>query len=348
VVIIPLTQGNNKGQDSPRLLTQKACVSKGGFALSEVLSWGLPVFASLALIALSYSALQVASRSGDYRIAQVWFGLGAVILVVRLLYWGITSTRSSSLRFIACTVVFAGLLLTTVEAFRSISDKRERWIKSNQDSEVNARQLAEEKLWYETPEFDLVSDLEVRSLPALKPDYSEPRLTAKDTRSTRLPIAPGIGGFSANHHSGEPNSLIVFLAKFYYEPEPNSYEWIDVTAHVSFLSMSGELLYEAFEPAWFERESNKRGIKRAEAAELIVAVAGPNEVSSYECRFKRGHRPFFKEIFDPSLYKRFRESELSLRVDLVAEREKSVVKQSFKYYLRYTGKPSDPIIFKRI
>jgi hypothetical protein len=112
--------------------------------------------------------------------------------------------------------------------------------------------------------------------------------------------------------------------------------------------MSGELLYEAFEPAWFERESNKRGIKRAEAAELIVAVAGPNEVSSYECRFKRGHRPFFKEIFDPSLYKRFRESELSLRVDLVAEREKSVVKQSFKYYLRYTGKPSDPIIFKRI
>jgi hypothetical protein len=33
--------------------------------MNELLTWGLPIFAALALFALSYALLQVTSRSGD-------------------------------------------------------------------------------------------------------------------------------------------------------------------------------------------------------------------------------------------------------------------------------------------
>lgn len=123
--------------------------------MNELLTWGLTVFVSLALFALCYNQLQVATRSGDYMIAQGWFGIGALVLVVRFMYWRITSNRDLTLRAVICVVVCGGVCGATVAVFSSINHKRQRWVESNQPSASNAAK--EESQWHQTAQYDLTS-----------------------------------------------------------------------------------------------------------------------------------------------------------------------------------------------
>lgn len=142
--------------------------------MNEIISWGLPIFVVLALIALCYNQLQVASRNGDYWIAQGWFGFGALVIVVRLMYWGITSNRNLTLRILVCLFVCGGMCAATVAVFSSINHKRARWIESNQDSTAKAENLVEVKQWYETPEYDLTAkESQTVTTPQPKPQLRE-------------------------------------------------------------------------------------------------------------------------------------------------------------------------------
>jgi hypothetical protein len=160
--------------------------------MNELLTWGLPFAVALGLIALSYNQLQVASRSGDYLIAKIWFTNGALTLFLRFIYWGITTNRILALRIVVCVLVCGSLVWVTVEAFRSINHKRQRWIESNAGA-------AEEKSWHQTPEYDLTPPekpraAETRTIEEEKaPAPKEwPNLVYKDRSGVRAHVEGGI------------------------------------------------------------------------------------------------------------------------------------------------------------
>jgi hypothetical protein len=128
----------------------------------ELLTWGLPIFAALALFALCYSLLEITSRSADHQMAKVWFGVGTLILVARVVYWAVTSPQNFWLRLIVCSAVCLVLGVITIEAIRSINHKRTLWLDSNQNPNVKVRQL-EEKQRLEKPQLT-VTDEERRLL----------------------------------------------------------------------------------------------------------------------------------------------------------------------------------------
>lgn len=125
--------------------------------MGELITWGFPIFLGLGLIALCYAQLQVVGRGGDFRMAQFWFGLGILVLALRVVYWAMMTNRSLALRVALCIVICGTLIAITVEAFRSINHKRKVWLEVTQASSAKVKPLVEEKQWYKTPEYDLTS-----------------------------------------------------------------------------------------------------------------------------------------------------------------------------------------------
>jgi hypothetical protein len=98
--------------------------------MSEFATWALPVFAALALYALSYGTLQASPRGRDYLIAALWFSFGSAVFLTRFLYWAFTTTRSSMFRTVASLLVCGAIVAVTIETVRSIYHKRKDWIAS--------------------------------------------------------------------------------------------------------------------------------------------------------------------------------------------------------------------------
>lgn len=99
--------------------------------MNEFLTWAVPISVALALIGLSYAMLPSASRKGDFWMAGFWFGVGTLVLVIRFTYWALTSGHSLRLRLIICSAVVVILTAITIDAFRSIHDKYNRWAQAN-------------------------------------------------------------------------------------------------------------------------------------------------------------------------------------------------------------------------
>lgn len=123
--------------------------------VTELLSWGIVLTAVLALAGLGFAALQVQTSSDEFWIARGLFMLAAIAAAARLIYWGMTTTRSTALRFFVCVLACGLIAALAVEAIRYVNRKSARWAASNHAENIS-RQVGE-KLFYETPGYDLTS-----------------------------------------------------------------------------------------------------------------------------------------------------------------------------------------------
>ena len=163
-----------------------------------------------------------------------------------------------------------------------------------------------------------------------------PKLERRGTRGIRLPVDPETNRITSSYYKGEPHNLVALLAKFYYLPEPDTPDWVYVTAHIFFYP--GYRSYEAFRPIWFETEGNKQRFNRADAHELIIVLggapvlAGYERWSSYESSDREGYF-HFAAVFDEG----FR-----AEVEVIIQRDQFVAKQVFNYEMRAKPTPNAP------
>jgi hypothetical protein len=168
-----------------------------------------------------------------------------------------------------------------------------------------------------------------------QPSKSIPNIERKGTRGIRLPLEPETNRITSSNYKGEKHSLVACLAKFYYLPEPNTPDWVYITAHIFFYP--GYESYKAFRPIWFETESNKQLFKRADTHELIIVMGGAPVLgghqrwASYENSDREGYF-HFEGIFDNG----FRAV-----VELIIERDDYVDKRVFNYEARAKRRPNE-------
>jgi len=81
--------------------------------MQELLSWTIVISVSLGLIAMGFTVLQVKRLSvrDEIIIAGACFTLSAIIVIGRIVYWGITSSRDINFRRWISTVAVAIILL---------------------------------------------------------------------------------------------------------------------------------------------------------------------------------------------------------------------------------------------
>jgi hypothetical protein len=316
--------------------------------MTEFLTWGLPIFAALALVALSYNALQVASRVEDYWMAMLWFGLGVLIVVVRTIYWGVTSNRNLTLRIVVCFIVCGSIGAVTVLAFRSINHKRERWVESDQKS-VEKAPLVEEKQWYETPEYDLTAkEAQVIAIPPPKQQLPEkvrpprkslqeraellhptplPKITCKGTRIIKRYFDLDANTLIDEEYFGDDDDLAltikpvsVALAKFYYHPDVGVDPYIRVKAHIEFRDPYGEVSQNVDDAVWFKHEDEYIEFYTAKSHELIVALIPEDGegIISFEYGLK-SYEDYVGKFFSPEL-ERVEGKEFRANVQLICNR----------------------------
>jgi hypothetical protein len=301
--------------------------------MNEFLTWALPIFIALALFALSYNALQVASRSGDYWMANVWFGLGALVLALRFIYWGITTSRSLTLRLIVCFLVVGSLVVITVEAFRSINHKRRRWI---EDSIVKTQQLEEEKQWHETPKYDLTPGA-VQPITALEPKTEgtkerlttpEPNLVFRKLRITKL-LADERRNRINEDSRGWPAAVVGIENDADVPYEISS---AHIRAAINFTEIGGEHTWSNPDSTWLEDLNSPTHFRQGEVKTLMIACELDNKICTAEVKVagRRGLHTFNERIFHE-----LTSTEYHVKVQLFANHPRKMVgKREYKLITR--------------
>ena len=100
--------------------------------MNELLSWGLPIGAVLAFIGLGFGVLQIVTSTEEFWISRGFFVLAAIAAIVRIVIWGLLTSRSLTLRLIVSIFACGIILGLAIEAVRYVNRKSDRWIKSHQ------------------------------------------------------------------------------------------------------------------------------------------------------------------------------------------------------------------------
>lgn len=108
--------------------------------VSELLSWGLVIVSTFALVTIGFAALQVVSGVEEFWIARGTFILAAVIALGRTIFWGITTSRGVVLRIAVCLMACGLIGALAIEASRYITRKQTRWfaLRTRQDEKASA------------------------------------------------------------------------------------------------------------------------------------------------------------------------------------------------------------------
>jgi hypothetical protein len=225
-----------------------------------------------------------------------------------------------------------------------IPDGRDRFLDELYTQFVNLKEMAKEygfvqSRFQETQENHAAIPAEKVEEQKAKGAKSAPGIERKGTRAIKLPLDPETQRIISSKYKGEKNSLVAYLAKFYYVPEPNTPDWVYVTAHISFYDghHGNTLLYEALRPVWFETESNKQLFKRAEVHELIIVI-GSEQLASYESSDREG-------LFH---YGGVFQYEFRAEVELIIERDQDVARKTFNYQLIGRSKSNRLITLKEV
>ncbi|MDT4968239.1 MAG: hypothetical protein QOJ64_2976 [Acidobacteriota bacterium] len=271
--MIYLTQGRclpETGRNDSDTCRNTNPVGKGGLLLNEFVTWGLPIFAGLALIALSYNQLQTISRSADYLIAQFWFALGVLVILARFIYWAIFSTRGLTVRITVSAAVGLALVGLTFDAFRSINHKRERWVQASQASQAKSDPLPLPPASPEQLPLGLPAAVEPKATKPeteIRPSPAGPNLVFKKPRIVRV-LAKRQTGQLHEIESGSPFAVVDI------KNDANvGFDVIaaDVRAVINFEEIGGSREIPIPDGTWLAESKNYAHFRLGETKTLVIA-----------------------------------------------------------------------------
>lgn len=228
--------------------------------MNDLLSWSLVVAATLALVALGFNALQVISSRDEFRIAIFWFISAGLVLMARIVFWAITTSRSTLTRAIVC--IFAcGLVFTVaIEAVRYVNRKHGAWEEKIRPSVVSAISPPTAQVVNKSESAEIIFEfLKVR------------QIKLERVHPTHL----WEGWKEAAGKAGADGVSVVFR-------NTSNRSLINVAARVSFYDQSGAFIYQVNRADWLDEIARSRRVSPGEKFELLL-ICKPARKSDLLC-----------------------------------------------------------------
>jgi hypothetical protein len=321
--------------------------------MTELLSWALPITAILALIALGFNALQVVSSTDEFWIARGWFILAAIVALVRVIIWGVTTSRDVTLRLVVGVIACGFIVGFAVEGVRYVNRKRNHWI----DTSTKAKPPEKGKRLDEDSQSGVTQP--VKTSPPEKPLNvarqvlaKQPVLEYKGHRFIRRPIdlrdnTLGDRDYADSELAYDVKNVGVALARFYYKPDVDVPPSLYVRAHIEFRDADGEVT-TVNDAMWHKEDDKYREFNTGDSHELIVAlipIGSKDRVLTYEhnlqpheAEFTKSHG-FTTEHLAPEIGE-MRGKEFNFGIELIGKsHEQVMVTKNFNFKLTLEPEP---------